>query len=130
MDFITKLPWTAKGFDFAWIIMDRLTKSDPFLAICESSSGKKLADLYVHEIVARNGIPVSIVFDPDVRFTTPFWQKFHKELGTRLHLRTAYHPQTDSQSERTIHTLKEMSRACVIDFGDNWDHSVQQQLPP
>lgn len=102
MDFITKLPRTARGVDAIWVIVDRLTKSAHFLAISESSSAEKLAELYVREVVSRHGVPISIVSDRDVRFTSRFWKKFHEELGTRLHFSTAYHPQTDGQSERTI----------------------------
>ena len=99
MDFITKLPTTAKGFDAIWVIMDRLTKSAHFLAIRESSSAERLADMYVREIVSHHGVLVSIVSDRDVRFTSRFWQKFHEELGTRLHFSTVFHPQTEGQSE-------------------------------
>ena len=72
MDFITRLPRTAKGFDAIWVIVDRLTKSAHFLAIRESSSAEKLANVYVREIIARHGVPVSIVSDRDVRFTSGF----------------------------------------------------------
>ena len=92
MDFTTKLSRTAKGFDVIWVIVDRLTKSAHFLDIWESSSAKKLADLYICEIVALHGVPVSIVSYCDFRFTSHFWQKFHEELGTRLHFCTTYHP--------------------------------------
>ena len=121
MDFITKLPKTARGVDAIWVIVDRLTKSAHFLAISESSSAEKLAEIYVREVVSRHGVPISIVSDRDVRFTSRFWKKFHEELGTRLHFSTAYHPQTDGQSERTIQTLEDMLRACVLDFGGSWD---------
>ena len=73
MDFITKLLRTAKGLDAIWVIVDRLTKSAHFLAIRESSSAEKLADVYVPEIVSRHGVLVSIVSDRDVRFTSRFW---------------------------------------------------------
>ena len=116
MDFITKLSRTSKGYDAIWVIMDQLTKSAHFLAIWESSSAEKLADMYVHKIVARHGVPVSIFFNRDVRFTSRFWQKSHEELGTQLHFNTAFHPQTDVQSERTIQTLEDMLRACVVNF--------------
>ncbi|GJR55649.1 putative reverse transcriptase domain-containing protein [Tanacetum coccineum] len=72
-------------------------------------------------IVARHRVPVSIISDRDGRFTSRCWQTVQKALGTRLDMSTAYHPQTDGQSERTIQTLKDMLRACVIDFGGNWD---------
>ncbi|KAJ9545069.1 hypothetical protein OSB04_024776 [Centaurea solstitialis] len=92
-----------------------------FYAINESSSSEKLADIYVKEIVARHGVPVTIISDRDVRFTSRFWSKFHEDLGTKLQLSTAFHPQTDGQSERTIQTLEDMLRACVLDFGGSWD---------
>ena len=116
MDFITKLPRTARGDDTIWVVVDRLTKSAHFLAIKESSSAEKLAEIFVREIVSLHGIPVSIISDRDTRFTSRFWQKFQEELGTRLHFSTAFHPQTDGQSERTIQTLEDMLRACEIDL--------------
>nr|GFD30399.1 reverse transcriptase domain-containing protein [Tanacetum cinerariifolium] len=82
---------------------------------------EKLARLYIDEIVARHGVPVSIISDRDGRFTSRFWQTLPKVLGTRLYMSMAYHPQTDGQSERTIRTLEDMLRACVIDFGGGWD---------
>ncbi|GJW24370.1 reverse transcriptase domain-containing protein [Tanacetum coccineum] len=121
MDFITKLPRTRNGHDAIWVVVDRLTKSAHFLAICEDYSTEKLARLYTDEIVARHGVPVSIISDRDARFTSRLWQTFQKALGTRLDMSTAYHPQTDGQSERTIQTLEDMLRACVIDFGGSWD---------
>ncbi|GJY04397.1 putative reverse transcriptase domain-containing protein [Tanacetum coccineum] len=92
----------------------RLTKSAHFLAIREDYSTKKLARLYTDEIVARHGVPVSIISDRDARFTSRLWQTFQKALGTRLDMSTAYHPQTDGQSERTIQTLEDMLRAYTL----------------
>ncbi|GKA34347.1 putative reverse transcriptase domain-containing protein [Tanacetum coccineum] len=90
-------------------------------AICEDYNTEKLARLYTNEIVARHGVPVSIISDHDAQFTSRLWQTFQKALGTRLDMSTAYHPQTDGQSERTIQTLEDMLRAYVIDFGGSWD---------
>nr|GEV49125.1 reverse transcriptase domain-containing protein [Tanacetum cinerariifolium] len=66
---------------------------------------------------ARHGIPISIICDHDGRFTSNFWKSFQKALGTDISMSTAYHPKTNSQSERTIQTLGDMLRTCVIDFG-------------
>ncbi|KAI3802063.1 hypothetical protein L1987_30187 [Smallanthus sonchifolius] len=121
MDFITKLPRTSSGYDSIWVIIDRLTKSDHFLPIREDYRVEKLARIYIDEIVSRHGVPLNIISDRDARFTSRFWQSLQSALGTRLDLRTAYHPQTDSQTERTIQTLEDMLRACVIDFGGYWD---------
>ncbi|XP_071928109.1 uncharacterized protein [Coffea arabica] len=72
------------------------------------------------EVVRLHGVPVSIVSDRDPRFVSRFWQKFQETLGTKLNLSTTYHPQTDGQSERTIQTLEDMLRTCILDFGGNW----------
>ncbi|KAI3827213.1 hypothetical protein L1987_01285 [Smallanthus sonchifolius] len=93
----------------------------PRSAIRETYSSEKLADLFIKEIVSRHGVPVSIVSDRDTRFTSHFWKKFHEEIGTKLLISTAYHPQTDGQNERTIQNLEDMLRACIIDFGGSWD---------
>ncbi|GJR43036.1 putative reverse transcriptase domain-containing protein [Tanacetum coccineum] len=82
---------------------------------------RKLARLYINKIIARHGVPVSIISDHDSYFTSRLWQSLQKALGMRLDLSTAYHPETDGQSERTIQTLEDMLIACAIDFGGNWD---------
>ncbi|GJS80219.1 putative reverse transcriptase domain-containing protein [Tanacetum coccineum] len=76
MDFITKLPKSSQGFDTIWVIVDRLTKSAHFLPIRENDPLDKLARLYLNRIVARHGIPVSIICDHDGRFTSNFWKSF------------------------------------------------------
>ncbi|KAI3825126.1 hypothetical protein L1987_06602 [Smallanthus sonchifolius] len=121
MDFITKLPKTSSGYDTIWVIVDRLTKSAHFLPIKETEKTEKLAKLYIKEIMDRHGVPISIISDRDSRFVSRIWKSLQEAMGTRLDLSTAYHPQTDGQSERTIQTLEDMLRACVIDFGGNWD---------
>ncbi|KAI3762604.1 hypothetical protein L1987_53041 [Smallanthus sonchifolius] len=121
MDFITKLPRTAKGHDTIWVTVDRLTKSAYFLPFRETFSSERLAEVFINEVVARHGIPLTIVSARDTRFTSRFWKRFHEAMGTRLNISTAYHPQTDGQSERTIQTLEDMLRACIIDFGGSWD---------
>ena len=124
MDFITKLPKTSNGYDTIWVIVDRLTKSAHFLPIQENDSMDKLARLYVKEIVARHGVPISIISDRDSRFTSNFWRSLQDALGSDLEMSTAYHPQTDGQSERTIQTLEDMLRTCAIDFGKGWDRHL------
>ncbi|GJX41759.1 putative reverse transcriptase domain-containing protein [Tanacetum coccineum] len=95
MDFITKLPKTLSGYDTIWVILDCLTKSAHFLPMKENDPIERLTRL-----------------------------SFQKALGTRLDMSTAYHLQTDGQSERTIQTLEDMLRACVIDFGNGWDRHL------
>ncbi|GJY69597.1 putative reverse transcriptase domain-containing protein [Tanacetum coccineum] len=122
MEFVTKLPRTSSGHDSIWVIVDRLTKSAHLLLIMhEDFKMDRLARLYLNEIVARHGVPISIIFYHDGRFTSQFWQSMQEALGTQLDMSTTYHPQTDGQSERTIQALVDMLRACVLDFGRSWD---------
>ena len=80
----------------------------------------KLAELYIREIVRLHGVPASIVSDRDPRFTSRFWQCLQAALGTQLRMSSAYHPQTDGQSERTIQSLEDLLRACVLDHLGGW----------
>ena len=121
MDFVTSLPLTQKKYDAVWVVVDRLTKSAHFLRVRMDYSLEKLARLYVDEIVRLHGIPVSIISDRDPRFTSRFWKKFQEALGTHLNFSTAFHPQTDGQSERLIQVLEDMMRSCAIEFEGSWD---------
>nr|GFB62581.1 reverse transcriptase domain-containing protein [Tanacetum cinerariifolium] len=88
--------------------------------IRETDPMDKLARIYLKEVVTRHGIPISIISDRDPKFASNFWRSLQNTLGTRLDMSTAYHPETDGQSERTIQTLEDMLRACAIDFGKGW----------
>ncbi|GJT97784.1 ribonuclease H-like domain-containing protein [Tanacetum coccineum] len=91
------------------------------LPIREDYKMESFARLYINKIVARNGCLCQSYLIVTVIFTSRFWQLLHKPLGTRLDMSTAYHPQTDGQSKRTMKTLKDMHSACTIDFEGNWD---------
>nr|GEU37147.1 hypothetical protein [Tanacetum cinerariifolium] len=121
MDFITKLPKSSQGFDTIWVIVDQLIKSAHFLPIRENDPLDKLARLYLNMIVVRHETPISIICDHDGRFTLNFWRSFQKALGTDISMSIVHHLETDGQSKRTIQTLEDMLRACVIDFGKGWD---------
>ncbi|GKA49244.1 putative reverse transcriptase domain-containing protein [Tanacetum coccineum] len=114
MDFVTKLPRTQSGNDTIWVIVDQLTKSAHFLPMRETDPMDKLARLYLKEVVTRHEIPVSIICDCDPRLASNFWRSFQKAMGTQLDMSTAYL----CRSERTIQTLEDMLRACMIDFGN------------
>ncbi|GKC86422.1 reverse transcriptase domain-containing protein, partial [Tanacetum coccineum] len=116
VDFITKLPKSSQGYDTIWVIVDRLTKSAIFLPMRETGPMERLARMYLKEVAMRHRIPVLIICDRDPRFASNFWRLFQKALGTNLDMSTAYHPQTDGQSEETIQTLEDMLRACVNDL--------------
>ncbi|GJY75724.1 putative reverse transcriptase domain-containing protein [Tanacetum coccineum] len=103
MDFVTKLPRTSSGHDIIWVIIDRLTKFAHFLPMREDYKMERLARLYLNEIVARHGMPISIISDHDSRFTSRFWQSLQEALGTKLDMSTTYHPfphlRQDGQSD-------------------------------
>nr|GEV42623.1 putative reverse transcriptase domain, ribonuclease H-like domain, aspartic peptidase domain protein [Tanacetum cinerariifolium] len=124
IDFITKLPKTSSGYDTIWVTVDHLTKSAYFFTDEGNNPMEILTRLYMKEVVTRHGVPVSIICDCDGRFTSSFWRSFQNALGTRLDMSTAYHLQTDGQSKRTIQTLEDMLRACVIDFRNGWDRHL------
>nr|GFA08184.1 putative reverse transcriptase domain, ribonuclease H-like domain, aspartic peptidase domain protein [Tanacetum cinerariifolium] len=86
----------------------------------ETDPMDKLARIYLKEVVTRHEIPISIISDRDQRFASNFWRSLQNALGSRLDMSTAYHPETDGQSERTIQTLKDMLHACAIAFGKGW----------
>ena len=124
MDFLTHMPRTPQGHDAAWVIVDQLTKSAHFLAMWMTFTLERFYRLYIQEVVWLHGVPVSIVSDRDPRFTTHFWKSFQKAMGTRLTMSTAFHPQTDGQSERTIQVLEDMLRACVLDYKGRWEEHL------
>nr|GEV06391.1 putative reverse transcriptase domain-containing protein [Tanacetum cinerariifolium] len=90
MDFIMKLPKTSNGHGAIWVIVDRLTKLAHFLDIREDYKTKRLAKLYINEIIARHDVPVSIISDRDSHFTSRFWQSLQKSLGTQLDVKFSY----------------------------------------
>ena len=98
-----------------------MTKSSHFLAVKTTYSGENYAKLYINEIVRLHGVPLSIILDRSAQLTSHFWKSFQKALGTQVNLSTTFHPQMDGQAERTIQTLEDMLRACVIDFKGRWD---------
>nr|GEY82307.1 putative reverse transcriptase domain-containing protein [Tanacetum cinerariifolium] len=124
MDFIIGIPRTLSGYDSIWVIVDRLTKSAHFLLVKTTDSMEKLTQLYLKEVVCLHGVPISIILDRNSKFTSRFWQSLQEALGTQLDMSTAYHPKMDGQSERTIQTLEDMLRVCVIDFGGTWDRHL------
>nr|GEW70827.1 reverse transcriptase domain-containing protein [Tanacetum cinerariifolium] len=120
MDFVMKPPKSPQGFDTIWVIVDRQTKSAIFVPMRETDPIEKLARMYLKEVVARHEILVLIICDCDPRFASSYWISLQKALGTKLDMSIAYHPETKRQSENTIQTLKDMLRACVIEFGKGW----------
>ena len=121
MDFLTHLPRTSQKHDTIWVIVEWLTKSTHFLAVLMTFTLEEFCRLYIREIVRLHGMPVSIVLDWDPRFTAHFWKSFQRAMGTLLMMSTAFHPQKDGQSERTIQVLEDMLRAFVLDLKGSWE---------
>jgi hypothetical protein len=117
MDFIVGLPHTQAGYDSIWVIVDRLTKVAHFNPVKMTYSGAKLAELYMSRIVCLHGVLKKIVSDRGSQFTSKFWEKHHASMDTKLNFSSAYHPQTDGQTERTNQILADMLRACALKYG-------------
>jgi transposase InsO family protein len=95
-----------------------------FIPVRTNYTGAKLAELYMAWIVCLHGVPKKIVSDRGQQFTSRFWQKLHECLDTQLNFSSAYHPQTDGQTERTNQVLEVMLRACALKHGGSWDKSL------
>ncbi|WVZ97589.1 hypothetical protein U9M48_043111 [Paspalum notatum var. saurae] len=121
MDFIVGLPRTQKGYNSIWVVVDRLTKVAHFIPVNTTYLGAKLAELYISKIVCLHGVPKRIISDRGSQFTSRFWEQLHDSLDTKLRFSTAYHPQTDEQTERTNQILEDILRACAIQYGTSWD---------
>jgi hypothetical protein len=124
MDFVTGLPQTQKGNDSIWVIIDRLTKVAHFVPVKTTFGGATLARIYLKEIVRLHGIPRKIVSDRGTQFTSKFWKGLQQAMGTKLDFSTAYHPQSDGQTERVNKILEDLLRACVLTFERDWESSL------
>ena len=121
---MTHFPQTIRKHDAIWVIVDRLTKSAHFLAVWMTFTMEEFCRMYIIEIVRLHGVPVSIVSNRDPRFTAHFWKSFQRAMGMQLMMSTAFHPQTDAQSERTIQVLEDMPRAWVLDLKGSWEEHL------
>ena len=124
MDFIVGLPRVQRGYNAIWVIVDRLTKLAHFIPVKDSTTSDQLAQIYIREIVRLHGVPKTIVSDRDSRFVSAFWNSLQRSLGTRLAFSTAYHPQTDGQTERTNQVIEDMLRACYMEYKATWNEML------
>jgi hypothetical protein len=124
LDFITQLPKTRSGNDCIVVMVDKFTKMVHYHATKTTIGAVKAADIFFLEVVRHHGIPLSIVSDRDPRFTSKFWRALWKQLGTKLAMSTAFHPQTDGQTERANRTLEDMLRAYVNTAQNDWDEHL------
>jgi hypothetical protein len=121
VDFITQLPETIKGHSAIVTFVDRLTKMVHLVPTTTSISGSEFADIFVKDIFSKHGLPKSIVSDRDPRFTSEFSTEFNRQLGIEQHMSTAFHPQTDGQTERMNRYVETILRGFVNPAQDNWD---------
>jgi hypothetical protein len=118
------LPRTRDGYDSIWVTVDRLTKVAHFIPVKTTCTGARLAELYISRIVCLHGVPKKIVSDRGTQFTSRFWQKLHESMDMKLNFSSAYHLQTDGQTERTNQVLEDILRACALKHGGSWDKSL------
>lgn len=126
MDFIVALPRTQRGKDAIMVVVDTFSKMAHFVACTKTADAKHIAHLYFTEIVRLHGIPRSIVSDRDSKFRSTFWTSLWHLLGTHLLFSTAYHPQTDGQTEVTNKTLGAILRSLVKRNTKHWDIKLCQ----
>jgi transposase InsO family protein len=124
MDFIVGLLRTQSGYDSIWVIVDRPTKVAHFIPLKTTYSRPQLAEFYMSRIVCLHGVLKKIVSNRGIQFTSKFWERLHEALDTQLHFGSAYHPQTDGQTERVNQILEDMMRACALHYGRSWDKSL------
>jgi hypothetical protein len=123
------LPRSRNEHDAIVVWVDKLSKMMHCAPTTTTISAPALAQLTFKEVVRHHGLPATIVSDRDPRFTSHFWRSLWAQTGTKLAMSTAYHPQTDGQTERANHTLEDMLRAYVSDRQDDWDeHLVTAEM--
>jgi predicted aspartyl protease len=121
MDFIVQLPKTKAGHDAIYVIVDKLSKMAHFIPTHTTATAPDTAKLFLHHVVKLHGVPKSIVSDRDSKFTSQFWKSLWQLLDTKLAMSTAFHPQTDGQTEVMNKMLEQMLRAFTNVKQDNWD---------
>jgi hypothetical protein len=115
------LPIPSLRHDSIWVIIDRLTKTTHFLPVHTTYNAKKYAKIYLGQIIHLHGVSKTIISNRGAQFIACFWEQLQHSLGTKLIRSSAYHPQTDGQTERINQILEDMLRFCIIQYDKNWD---------
>jgi hypothetical protein len=121
MDFVMQLPKSRKGKDAMVVFVDRLTKMTHFEAIKTTATASEVAAVFINTVFRHHGLPTRIVSDRDTRFTSMFWKHVMQTLNVQLAMSTAFHPQTDGQTERANRTIEDMIRIYTSKQQDDWD---------
>eukprot|EP00253_Pinus_taeda_P004696 PITA_04696 len=121
MDFITGLPRTKKNNDSIMVVVDKLSKAAHFIPVQSTYKAVQISHIFMQNVFKLHGLPKVIISDRDVKFTSAFWRTLFAELGTQLNFSTAYHPQTDGQTERVNQVVEDMLRACVMMKPTQWE---------
>eukprot|EP00253_Pinus_taeda_P016913 PITA_16913 len=121
MDFITGLPKTKRNNDSIFVVVDKLSKAAHFIPVQSTYRAAQIAHIFMQNIFKLHGLPKTIISDCDVKFTSAFWKTLFAELGTQLNFNTAYHPQTDGQTERVNQMVEDMLRAYVMQKPTRWE---------
>jgi hypothetical protein len=121
MDLITALPCTTNGYTAILVVVDYLTKMTHLIPTTTEVTAAGLALLFRKEVYHLHGLPKAIISDRDPRFTSDFWKALCSSLNINLNMSTAYHPETDGQTERVNQTIEVMLRFYVNYHTDNWD---------
>jgi hypothetical protein len=124
MDFIVGLLLTAHKYNLIWVIVDRLTKSAHFIPMNTNYNIQKYAEIYIAHVLCLHGVPKTNASDRGSQFVARFWEQLHTSPGTHLIHSSAYHPQTDGQTERVNQILEDMLKACVMEYPGSWDKNL------
>jgi hypothetical protein len=120
LDFVTALPRVRGGFDSVLVVVDRLTKVAHFIPVKSTHTAVDIARIFIREIFRLHGMPKVLVSDRDTKFTSNFWSAFFGGIGTNLSLSTAYHPESDGQTERVNQVMEDMLRMYCLEQPSKW----------
>lgn len=123
IDFVGPLPESKDrnaSFDTITVIIDRLTGMVHLVPSRQNYNARQVAELIFAEVYRLHGLPKSIVSDRDTLFTSTFWKHLHGLIGTKLHMSSAYHPESDGSTERANRTITQMLRQCITSNQKDW----------